>query len=93
MKIPNFLCPKYKCELIRLGRKNDGGYLVPKKSLAKTKIVFGFGLSDDWSFEEDFKRLSEAKIICFDRSVNLRFWFTRFCWDVIHLLLLKKKNN
>ena len=39
MKLPNFLCPKYKCELIRLGGENDGGYSVPKKSLEKTKIV------------------------------------------------------
>ena len=92
MKLPNFLHPKYKCELIRLGGKNDGGYLVPKKSLEKTKIVFGFGLGDDWSFEEEFKKLSGAKVICFDRSVNFRFWFTRFCWDIIHLLLFKKKT-
>ena len=88
MKLPNFLCPKYKCELIRLGKENDGGYSVPNKSLGETKNVFGFGLGDDWSFEEEFKKLSGAKVICFDLSVNLRFWFARFCWDVIHLLLL-----
>ena len=92
MKLPNFLCPKYKCELIRLGKENDGGYSVPNKSLGKTKNVFGFGLGDDWSFEEEFKKLSEAKVICFDRSVNLRFWFARFCWDIIYLLLFKKKT-
>ena len=50
MKLPNFLCPKYKCELIRLGQKNDGGYSIPKKSLKNSKIILGFGLSDDWSF-------------------------------------------
>ena len=37
MKLPNFLCPKYKCELIRLGQENDGGYSIPNKSLEKTK--------------------------------------------------------
>ena len=55
MKLPNFLCPKYQCDLIRLGQKNDGGYAIPKKSLEDTKIIYGFGLCDDWSFEEDFK--------------------------------------
>ena len=33
MKLPNFLCPKLRCELIRLGQDNDGGYLVDKKSI------------------------------------------------------------
>ena len=90
MKLPNFLCPKYKCELIRLGRKNDGGYSIPKKSLKDSKIIFGFGLSDDWSFEKDFKKLSEAKVICYDHSVNLRYWLIRFCRDILDLLLLRK---
>ena len=55
MKLPIFLRPKFKCELIRLGKKNDGGYSVSKKSLKKSKVVFGFGLGDDWSFEKDFQ--------------------------------------
>ena len=93
MKLPNFLCPKYECELIRLGNENDGGYSVPSKSLEKTKNVFGFGLGDDWSFEKDFQKLSSAKIICFDGNVNFRFWFIRFCKDLIDLVLLNKKLN
>jgi hypothetical protein len=39
-----------------LGQKNDGGYSIPKKSLENSKIILGFGLSDDWSFEKDFKK-------------------------------------
>ena len=39
MKLPNFLLPKFKCELIRLGQKNDGGYAIPKKSLENSKFV------------------------------------------------------
>ena len=92
MKLPNFLCPKYQCDLIRLGQKNDGGYAIPKKSLEDTKIIYGFGLCDDWSFEEDFKKLSGAKAICFDHSVNFKFWLTRFFWDLVQLLLLKKRT-
>ena len=91
MKLPNFLCPKYKCELIRLGQKNDGGYSIPKKSLKNSKIILGFGLSDDWSFEKDFKKLSGAKVICYDHSVNPRYWLIRFCRDILDLLLLKKR--
>ena len=90
MKLPIFLQPKHKCDLIRLGQKNDGGYSIPKKSLEDSEFIFGFGLSDDWSFERDFKNLSGAKIICYDHSVNLRYWLVRFCRDVINLFLLKK---
>ena len=91
MKLPNFLCPKHKCELIRLGQKNDGGYSIPKKSLKNSKIILGFGLSDDWSFEKDFKKLSGAKVICYDHSVNPRYWLIRFCRDILDLLLLRKR--
>ena len=90
MKLPIFLQPKHKCNLIRLGQKNDGGYSIPRKSLEDSEFIFGFGLSDDWSFERDFKNFSGAKIVCYDHSVNLRYWLVRFCRDVINLFLLKK---
>ena len=78
MKLPNFLCPKYKCELIRLGKENDGGYSVPNKSLGETKNVFGFGLGDDWSFEEDFYNRTKSKIYCYDHTVNWKFFLKLF---------------
>jgi len=92
MKLPIFLLPKFKCELIRLGKENDGGYAIPKKSLKNSKAILGFGLGDDWSFEKEFKKFSGAAIICFDGHVNLRFWFIRFCKDIINFILLKKKS-
>jgi len=90
MKLPHFLCPKHKCDLIRLGQKNDGGYSIPKKSLSDTDVILGFGLSDDWSFEKEFRKLSGAKVVCYDLSVNLKYWVVRFCKDVINMLLLRK---
>ena len=32
-KLPKFLCPNLKTELIRLGKPNDGGYSLSEKSL------------------------------------------------------------
>ena len=92
MKLPFFLLQKFKCELIRLGKENDGGYAISKKSLKNSKAILGFGLGDDWSFEKDFKKFSDAVVICFDGHVNLRFWFIRFCKDIINFILLKKKS-
>ncbi len=92
MKLPIFLRPQFKCELIRLGKKNDGGYAIPKESLKNSKLVCGFGLGDDWSFERDFQKLSGAQVVCFDGNVNLRFWFIRFCKDLIDFILFRKKT-
>ena len=55
-----------------------------------SKFIFGFGLSDDWSFEKDYKKLSGAKIICYDLSVNGKYWLIRFCKDLINMFLLRK---
>ena len=92
LKLPNFLRPKHKCELIRLGQNNDGGYSIPKKSLENSVTIYSFGLSDDWSFEKDFKKLSKGKVICYDHSVNLRYWAIRFCKDLLNLFFFEKKN-
>ena len=91
MKLPNFLRPKHKCELVRLGQNNDGGYSIPKKSLENSVTIYSFGLSDDWSFEKDFKKLSKAKVVCYDHSVNLRYWTIRFCKDLLNLFFLRKE--
>jgi hypothetical protein len=63
---PTLFSPK----IIRLGRDNDGGYLIldNKKNY---KYLLSFGISDDVSFEKDFsKKYSESKIFCFDPSIN-----------------------
>ncbi len=72
----SFLRPKYQTNLIRLGSKNDGGYLVPEEVLYKTKILLSFGLNDDWSFEEDFKlKNKEVFIYSYDHTVDRKFWY------------------
>ena len=54
MPIPYSLKPKYEYDLIRLGSKNDGGYLIEKNSLYKTEYLLSFGVSTDWNFEKEF---------------------------------------
>ena len=83
-RLPKFFCPNSKTKLVRLGKANDGGYSIPEKTLEDAKILFSFGLDDDWSFEEDFKKKTGAKIICFDNSVNYKFWIKRFIKDLIY---------
>ena len=83
-RLPKFLCPNFKTKLVRLGKSNDGGYCIPEKALDETKILFSFGLDEDWSFEEDFNKRTGAKIVCFDSSVNNKFWIKRFLKDIIY---------
>ena len=69
LKLPKFFLPESKTDFIRLGKSNDGGYNIPKKALKEAEILFSFGLDDDWSFEQDFKNKTNAKIICFDNII------------------------
>jgi len=88
-KIPNFLKPKVSCNLIRIGSLNDGGYVVPKDAITKTKTLISFGLFDDWKFEEDFKKLTNCKVLCYDNSVTLKFWIIRFIKNCYSILALR----
>ena len=92
-RLPYFFKPNFKTELIRVGKENDGGYCIPKKSLKNTSILYSFGLGDDWSFEKQFREHSGAKVVCVDYSVTKLFWFKRFIKDLIEFFLLKCRTK
>lgn len=72
----NFLLPQYKMKLKRVGSQNDGGYLIPAELIKKTQTLLSFGLNDDWSFEESFKKINyRCNVYCFDHTVNRKFWY------------------
>ena len=54
MSLPKILKPEHNFKLIRVGKNNDGGYLVGKKSILNSENLISLGISDDWSFEEQF---------------------------------------
>ena len=72
--LPLILKPKFETELTRLGKNNDGGYLISQKSLNSTKKLYSFGLNDDHSFEEDFFKKTNVEVFCYDQSVNYKFF-------------------
>ena len=74
MSFDKILKPQYNYDLIRIGRDNDGGYLVEKKSLENTQSLISLGICDDWSFEEDFlKKNKNISIKCFDDQLDEKF--------------------
>lgn len=90
IKISKIFYPKAKCNLIRLGKDFDGGYVVEKNSVLNSEILLSFGLSDDWSFEEGFSSLGNKIVYCYDYSVNKRFWIINFLKSILNILLIKK---
>jgi hypothetical protein len=60
--------------LIRLGAQEDGGYVLSARAVAASGLLLSMGLNDDWRFEQAFREMTGARIICFDHSVTGRFW-------------------
>ena len=52
--LPKFLKPFHisKSNLIRIGPKTDGGYIVDKRIFNRTDTLITCGLNDDWEFEK-----------------------------------------
>ena len=64
----NELHPIELDNLIRIGNKYDGGYLVSKRQINNTQILLTFGLRYDWLFEEDFSKRKNIEIFSYDFS-------------------------
>ena len=80
-----------KKNLIRLGPKRDGGYVIDKRIISKIEYIITCGLSDDWNFEKDFLNINnKTTVLAYDHTVNLSFWVKRLLKDVLHFFLLKK---
>lgn len=80
-----------KSNLCRIGPNKDGGYVIHKGSLLKTKYIITLGLNDDWSFESHFLEINKkCKVIAYDHTVTLVFWLKRFLKDLLRFFLLKK---
>jgi hypothetical protein len=39
-------------DLVRLGSRNDGGYVLPRRLIERSAMILTLGVNDDWSFEE-----------------------------------------
>lgn len=68
--ILNDIRPYLVNDKIRLGRPYDGGYVLSRVVLEKTRYVLSLGINDEWSFEKDFVRQFkiEKLVMIDDRS-------------------------
>lgn len=70
----NSLRPVITNDLIRVGRNQDGGYVVNLKSISNSKLI-SLGISDDWSFEEHYNKITNQSIVMYDGSVSSQTFF------------------
>jgi hypothetical protein len=61
-------------DLIRIGQRNDGGYVLPRRAIAATNILLSFGISSDWRFEEDFLHAHAAASPCSASGTQCRLF-------------------
>jgi hypothetical protein len=57
-------------KLSRMGRANDGGYVVPEKALESADVLLGYGIADDQSFEEGFSKAYNKPSYGFDCGIS-----------------------
>ena len=91
--LPKFLKPYHIkfTNLIRIGPKRDGGYIIDKRIIKKTSKIITCGLHDDWSFEKEFQQENKnCTVLAYDHTVNNSFWMLRLKKDIISFLKLKK---
>jgi TPP-dependent 2-oxoacid decarboxylase len=70
--LPKILLPIHKNDLIRIGAINDGGYVLTKNIIEVSDFLLSFGVSFDWTFEEEFLNLKKKKmeIHAYDHTIN-----------------------
>lgn len=91
--LPSFLKPFHldNQNLIRVGPKLDGGYVIDKRSILNATEIITCGLNDDWEFEKFFLKINpKCKVEAYDHTIDKDFWKRRFKKDIKHFFLLKK---
>ena len=89
--LPLIFKPYLSKNLLRLGHNKDGGYIINQEILDKSEVLLTFGLGDEFSFEEDFKKnRKNKKIIVYDHTVTKVFWLKHFINSFLHFIRNRK---
>lgn len=95
IRLPQILKPIHKNDLIRIGSKHDGGYVLTKELIFNSDFLLSFGLSFNWEFEEDFnEKKGNCPIHIYDHTVEkcaFLYFTARSLLAIIHNPF--KRNN
>lgn len=73
MPLPKIFRPFQCNDIIRLGKDNDGGYLVNKQDVLKSSRLISLGIDNDISFEADFVKYNDCRVDSYDDKVKPPF--------------------
>ena len=68
MSLSKFFKPNFNYELNRIGKNNDGGYLVPN-ILSSIEYSFSLGVGNSISFDNDLKKYN-IKSFLLDKTID-----------------------
>ena len=80
-------------DLIRIGRNHDGGYLLSKLDIEKSNSLISLGISDDWSFEEDFIKHNKVPLFAYDNSISKEIFFKNIIKSILRIYKIKNILN
>ena len=81
-------------DLVRVGKKGDGGYVIPECCINRTTTLLSFGISDDWTFEEDFmKYRKDITLYAYDYSVSTIFFVKNIVQSFLGFKVEKTVTN
>lgn len=83
-QLPEFLKHSSADDLVRVGRGNDGGYVVSESDIRNSDILLSLGIGDDWSFEEQFVSIKDVPVLAYDGSVSSRLIRKRYVRSIFH---------
>lgn len=66
----NQLKPYYVGEKVRLGKANDGGYILPLQMLTDSLCLFSYGINNDISFDEDYIKHTGKPVCGYDHTID-----------------------
>jgi hypothetical protein len=71
--LPLELRPSQASDLIRLGSKTDGGYVVRKADVLASDGLISIGIDRNWKFERQFFRLKPVPVHAYDGCTNTAY--------------------
>jgi hypothetical protein len=83
--LPTILQPVPSPVLVRIGRDNDGGYLVDSRDVMSSDCLLSMGVNDDWSFEKGFVEQRDVPVQAYDGSVGGWVFLKRVLRNVYHI--------
>jgi hypothetical protein len=62
----------YESDLVRLGPKKDGGYVINNSAISSSDILYTYGVGDNYEFEVEYFNLFKNKIVrMFDPTIGV----------------------